>query len=52
MRQLRLLCAAGATLLVFTAQPVHADGMLSLKDTPVVVTTPSWAGYYFGGSIG
>lgn len=52
MRQLRLLCAAGATLLVFTAQPVHADGMLSLKDTPVVVTPPSWAGYYFGGSIG
>lgn len=26
--------------------------MQSLKDSPVVVTTPSWGGYYFGGSIG
>jgi opacity protein-like surface antigen len=41
---------AGAILLVATGGTALADGMVSLKDTPVA--PPSWSGPYFGGSVG
>ena len=51
--QLRIaLSIASVGFIFLTVQPVRADGMQSLKDSPVVVTTSSWGGYYFGGSIG
>jgi opacity protein-like surface antigen len=50
MQKSKVACLAGATLLAFTGG-ASADGMVSLKDAPVVVA-PSWSGPYFGGSVG
>ncbi len=50
MQKSKVACLAGATLLATTGG-ASADGMVSLKDAPVVVA-PSWSGPYFGGSVG
>ena len=42
---------AGGIFLTLMSSTAYADGMVSLKDTPVEVV-PTWAGPYFGMSLG
>ncbi len=42
---------AGGIFLTLMGSTAYADGMVSLKDTPVEVV-PTWAGPYFGMSLG
>ena len=48
---IRSVASIAGVLCALASGAAHADGMGSLKDTPVAIA-PSWSGAYFGMSIG
>jgi hypothetical protein len=51
MKVRTLTSIAGGLFVALMSSTAYADGMVSLKDTPVALP-PTWAGPYFGMSIG